>query len=87
MLSSREFAVSMEIVAAVRSAVEDEIDLLIEGHSPFSPATAVQVAKALEPFRPMWFEEPLPRPCLGKLHWTRRAFREDFAGNESVADG
>jgi galactonate dehydratase len=84
-LSSREFAVSMEIIAAVRSAVGHEIDLLIEGHSRFSPATAVQVAKALEPFRPMWFEEPVHHGNIAAMVEVARQSPVPIATGESFS--
>jgi galactonate dehydratase len=58
-LTSYDFGMSIEIIAAVRSAVGDKVDLLIEGHSRFMPSTALQVAMAIEQFRPMVFEEPI----------------------------
>lgn len=50
---------SMAIVAAVRDAVGDEIDLMIEAHDRFSVATAVRIGRLLEAYRPMWFETPV----------------------------
>lgn len=59
MLSPYEFDLSMDIVSAVRQAVGDGVDILIEGHSRFNMSTALRVAEAMVPFRPTWFEEPL----------------------------
>ncbi|MCB0115645.1 MAG: mandelate racemase/muconate lactonizing enzyme family protein [Caldilineaceae bacterium] len=50
---------SLDIVAAVREAVGDNVDLCIEGHDRFSVATAVRVGRALADFYPMWFETPV----------------------------
>jgi galactonate dehydratase len=57
--SLKEEKLSIDIVRAVRNAVGDEVDLLIEGHDRFSVATAIRVGKQLEEFRPMWFETPV----------------------------
>jgi galactonate dehydratase len=84
-LSSREFAVSMEIIAAVRSAVGPEVDVLIEAHSRFSPSTAIQVAKAIEPFRPMWFEEPVHHGNIGALVEVARQSPVPIATGESFS--
>jgi galactonate dehydratase len=46
-------------VRAVREAVGDEVDLLIEGHDRFSTHTAIRLGRALAEFRPMWFETPV----------------------------
>jgi galactonate dehydratase len=48
------------LVAAVRQAVGDEVELYIEGHGRFGVEAAIRVARALEPFRPGWIEEPVP---------------------------
>src|SRR6266481_3549332 len=58
-LSRDDFDLSIDIVRAVRDAVGDSVDLLIEGHSRFNVATAVELALAMEPYLPPWFEEPV----------------------------
>jgi galactonate dehydratase len=50
---------SLALVRAVREAVGDDVDLLIEGHDRFSVSTAIRIGKQLEEFRPMWFETPV----------------------------
>jgi galactonate dehydratase len=54
-----EEKLSLAIVGAVRDAVGDEVDLLIEGHDRFSTHTAIRLGRALAEFRPMWFETPV----------------------------
>ena len=44
----------------IRTAVGPKADLLFGTHGQFSPAGAIRLAKALEPFDPLWFEEPVP---------------------------
>jgi galactonate dehydratase len=44
--------------AAIREAVGPEIDVAIDFHGQISPALAVRLAKALEPYHPMFIEEP-----------------------------
>jgi galactonate dehydratase len=52
------------LVEAVRGAVGPDVELFIEMHGRFSPATAVRVARDLEPFDPGWVEEPTPADNL-----------------------
>jgi galactonate dehydratase len=66
-LSPYDFDLSIDIIRAVRSAVGEHVDILIEGHSRFSVSTALQIANAIEPFRPMWFEEPVPHANLSAV--------------------
>ena len=54
-----EERLSLSIVRAVREAVGDDVDLLIEGHDRFSVTTAIRVGNQLAEYRPMWFETPV----------------------------
>jgi len=58
---------------------------LIEAHSRFSPSTAIQVAKAIEPFRPMWFEEPVHHGNIGALVEVARQSPVPIATGESFS--
>lgn len=59
-LDRREEDLSIDIVAAVRDAVGAHVDLMIEGHSRFSVATAGRIADRLADHVVTWFEEPVP---------------------------
>ena len=54
-------------VAAVREAVGDGVDLLIEVHRRLAPMHAIRIAKAMERYRPFWFEEPVSSTNLEAL--------------------
>jgi galactonate dehydratase len=56
----KDFHLAIEIIKAVREAVGDEVDLLIEGHNRFSVHTALQFADKMAPYHPTWFEAPVP---------------------------
>ncbi|MFO8007184.1 MAG: mandelate racemase/muconate lactonizing enzyme family protein [Candidatus Brocadiia bacterium] len=58
-LSAAEQRLSLDIVRAVRQAVGDDVDLLIEGHDRFDVSTAVRIGRALAEFSPRWFETPV----------------------------
>jgi galactonate dehydratase len=61
---------SIALVEAVRDAVGPEVELLIEMHGRFNPATAIEIARELAPFKPSWYEEPVPPanyPALKKV--------------------
>lgn len=70
-ISNRELDTALECVAEVRSAVGDSVDLLIEGHGRFNIPTAIKIAKELERFGPMFFEEPVPPDSLDALKAVR----------------
>jgi len=58
-LPRREFQKSLGLVETVREVVGDDVEMMIEGHGRFNVETSLEVAHALEPFRPAWFEEPV----------------------------
>jgi len=73
---------AVEIVAAVRDAVGPDVQILIEMHGRFTPATAVAVAALLEPFQPEWIEEPVPPENPKALARVRTATRLPIATGE-----
>jgi galactonate dehydratase len=61
-----------ERVEAVRRAVGDDVDIGLDPHAAiFEPVRALELAAVVQPFRPMFFEEPI-RPeniqAMGSLH-------------------
>lgn len=46
------------LMSAVREAVGDEVDIMVDLHGRSTPAMAVQYGHAFAPFHPFFFEEP-----------------------------
>ena len=70
-ISSTDLDKALRCVGAVRDAVGDKVDLLIEGHGRFNIPTAIKIARELEQFKPMFFEEPVPPDNLDALKEVR----------------
>ena len=85
MVSRSEFDLAIDIIAAVRDAVGPDVDLLIEGHSRFNVATAVQFAEAIARFRPAWFEEPVNHLNIGAIVEVARRSPVPIATGESLS--
>jgi galactonate dehydratase len=49
-----------EKMAAAREGAGPNVDIFIECSELLSPRTAVMLDRALQPYRPGWFEEPIP---------------------------
>ncbi|MDH3693749.1 MAG: mandelate racemase/muconate lactonizing enzyme family protein [Gammaproteobacteria bacterium] len=47
-------------IKTLREAVGSSCDLLFGTHGQMTPAGAIRLAKRLEPYDPLWFEEPTP---------------------------
>ena len=49
-----------ETIGTLRDAIGNKADILIGTHGQMTTASAIRLAKVLEPFNPLWFEEPVP---------------------------
>jgi len=58
-IGTPELKLGVRILSAVRDAVGDNMDILIEAHDRFNVATAIQIGKQIEEFKPMWLEAPV----------------------------
>jgi galactonate dehydratase len=70
------------IMAQVRDAVGPDVDILVEMHGRFTPATAIRVAAVLEPYDPEWLEEPVPPEHAAALKHVRATSRIPIASGE-----
>jgi galactonate dehydratase len=66
-ISRQDLSRVIELVRAVRQAVGENCSLMIEGHGRFGVETAVEIGRALEPFHPAWFEEPVTPDSIDLL--------------------
>lgn len=58
--SINELQRSEAFVREIRAAVGARADILFGTHGQFTPSGAIRLAQVLEPFLPLWFEEPCP---------------------------
>lgn len=58
--SQERIELSIRFLAAIREAVGTNADLLFGTHGQFTPSGAIRLARQLEQFDPLWFEEPTP---------------------------
>ena len=73
---------SEAVVSAVREALGEGVDLLVDANSCYTPDRAIEVGRMLEAYGVRHFEEPCP---YWELEWTRRvteALTLDVAGGE-----
>lgn len=59
-LSLTELSRSEACTAAMRDAVGDKADILFGTHGQMTTSSAIRLAKRLEKYDPLWFEEPCP---------------------------
>ena len=59
-LSLHELSRSEYNVRRIREAVGDRADILFGTHGQMTTSSAIRLARRLEPYDPLWFEEPCP---------------------------
>ena len=59
-LPQSELGMAERTVAAVREAIGEKADILIGTHGQITPAAAIRFARRIEPYDPLWLEEPCP---------------------------
>lgn len=70
-------------VAAVRQTLGPEAKLMVDVNCAWSPALAIQMGKALEPYRPYWIEEPVATDDVRGSAEVARALGTAIAGYET----
>ncbi len=75
---------SVAFCKAVREAVGDRADILFGTHGQFSTGGAIRVGAAIEPYSPLWFEEPIPPDNLPELARIAAAVRIPVATGERL---
>ena len=71
-------------VAAMREAVGDSIDIMVDCHARPSPRMGLQFAKALEPYNLYFFEEPCWPEHLDGMAEIQRAVKTPIATGERM---
>lgn len=71
-------------VAAMREAVGDDIDIMVDCHARPSPRMGLMFAKALEPYGLYWFEEPCWPEVVDDMALIQRAVVTPIATGERL---
>lgn len=91
-ISNQDIAHYVEVVRAIREALDPNTDLAIDAHWYYAPVDILKVAYALEDLNLLWLEDPIPPEnvdamakvtastrvpiCTGENFYTRFGFRE-----------
>ena len=75
---------SVEFCKKIREAVGDRADLLFGTHGQFTTPGAIRLGQALEPYNPLWYEEPIPPDNLLEFAEVARHVRIPLATGERL---
>src|SRR5262245_41431679 len=66
-VGAKEMTHIIDLIAGIREAIGYELDLSIDCHGQFDMPSAITLAKAVEPLRLLWLEEPVPAENIDAL--------------------
>ncbi len=75
---------SAAFCGTIRKAVGTRADLLFGTHGQFSTGGAIRMARAIEPFFPLWFEEPVPPDNTESMAAVARATKVPVSTGERL---
>ena len=84
-LNRDSLALSERFAKRLREAVGDKADLLFGTHGQMTAAGAIRLAKRLEPYDPLWFEEPIPPDAPEEMAKVAHATTIPVAAGERLA--
>ena len=79
-----DIARSVAFCKAIREAVGDKADLLFGTHGQFTTAGAIRLGKAIAPYDPLWYEEPIPPDAVEQMAAVARAVPIPVATGERL---
>jgi galactonate dehydratase len=83
-LSLAQLELCERFMRELRAAVGDRADLLFGTHGQMTAAGAIRLARRLEPYEPLWFEEPVPPDAPEEMALVARATRIPIAAGERL---
>ena len=75
---------SVDFCKAIRGAVGDRADLLFGTHGQFTTPGAIRLGQAIEPYLPLWYEEPIPPDNLAEFAEVAKHVRIPLATGERL---
>ncbi len=82
--SLERLRLSVRFMDAVREAVGTRADLLFGTHGQFTSAGALRLARHIEPYDPLWFEEPVPPDNIAEMAKVARQTSIPIAAGERL---
>jgi 2-dehydro-3-deoxyphosphogalactonate aldolase len=84
-LSLQSLDLSEKFARKLRAAVGASADLLFGTHGQMTAASAIRLARRLEPYDPLWLEEPVPPDAPDEMAKVARATTIPVAAGERLA--
>lgn len=82
--SMERLDIATAMVAAIRETVGSRADILFGTHGQFTPDGAIRLARRIEGYEPLWFEEPTPPEMPEEMAKVARATSIPVATGERL---
>lgn len=82
--NNQEIDNMIDKVAFMREALPKHIELAVDMHGRFDLGTGKRMAKALEPFRLLWLEEPVPPDNVDAMRDIRESTNTPICAGENI---
>jgi galactonate dehydratase len=79
-----EFQTAERFMGALRQALGDQVDIMVDCHGRHFPANAVEFCRVLAPYRPYFVEEPVPPENVDAMAEVRRLSPVPIATGERL---
>ncbi len=76
---------TVDAFTALRESLGPEIEICVDFHQRTTPTYAIQIARALEPLRPFFIEDPLRAENAAELRYLRQHISVPIATGEQLA--
>jgi galactonate dehydratase len=83
-ITSLELERGAACIAALRDASERRLEVALEGHGFWNLPSAVRIARAVEPYDPIWIEDLIPPDNIDALVALRRKTRVPVIASERL---
>jgi len=83
-IDSADLDKALEPFRQIRAAVGSRMDVMLEFNNAFNLPTALRIARAVEPFDPYWYEDPIRADDIGALGEFARGTHVPLAATETL---
>ena len=83
-LRNDELKWMVEVTDALRNAVGDDVELMVDLHGVYNTTSAIKIAKALEPYNLTWLEEPVPAENVDAMREVKRSTSTPICAGENL---
>jgi galactonate dehydratase len=84
-ISNEDLKKAIKPFEQIRKAVGDKMDIMVEFHSMWNLTAAKRIARALEPFDPFWYEDPIKMDSLSDLKAYAANTHVPITASETIA--